>query len=328
MSMNEAPQSGASFRRRARRRVEGRLLGGPQFRRDEGLIPAASIAGRSLMTVVAIMTLLAAVAAVLALIVRDASTDWRAAVAQEMTVQIMPTPGRDIEADVASALKMVTGVSGILGASAVDKASSDALLEPWLGKLDLSELPVPRLVILRLDPKERIDVAALRAALRSTVPSAKLDDHRFWLERLAGFASALSVAAAGVFLLILVAIGTAVAFATRGAMAGAKEIIDVLHFVGAADDYIARQFQRHFFRLGAKGAAIGAAGAGGAFFVGGMFFHSRSESAGDAQSDLLFGSFSIGWRGVTAVFIVACAIAVLTALVSRLIVLRRLREGS
>ena len=61
--------------------------------------------------------------------------------------------------------------------------------------------------------------------------------------------------------LVLVAAGLAVIFATRGAMAGNREVVEVLHFVGANDDFIAREFQRRFFRLGLRGSAIGAGAA-------------------------------------------------------------------
>ena len=79
-------------------------------------------------------------------------------------------------------------------------------------------------------------------------------------------AGAIVVFAGALFALMIVAMGTAVGFATRGAMAGAREIIEVLHFVGAADSYIAGQFQEHFFRLGLRGAGIGG-GAAAAFFA-------------------------------------------------------------
>ena len=334
MSMTDAPipdapktARGGGKRRGAQDAAPAALRGGPQFRREDGLIPAASIAGRSLMTVIAIMTLLAALSAALSLMVFDASADWRMAVSQEMTAQIRPAAGRDLDADVAAAVVAAKAFPGLADATALDKASSDALLEPWLGKLDLGELPVPRLIVLRLDPSKTLDLAGFRTALRAAAPTATLDDHRFWLERLAGMANALAVGAALIFVLILVAIATAVAFATRGAMAGAREIVDVLHFVGAADDYIAQQFQRHFFRLGAKGAAIGATSALLVFLIARLALRSATDVPTEMQFDLLFGSFAIGWRGLFAVAIVAAGIAALTALVSRWIVLRRLRGG-
>ena len=48
-----------------------------------------------------------------------------------------------------------------------------------------------------------------------------------------------------------------VTFATRGAMAANRPIVEVLHFIGANDGFIAGQFQRHFLVLGLEGGLIG-----------------------------------------------------------------------
>ena len=64
---------------------------------------------------------------------------------------------------------------------------------------------------------------------------------------------------AGIGILVLVIIATiiSVSFATRGAMAANRPIVEVLHFVGAGDRYIANRFLRHFLRLGLEGGVIG-----------------------------------------------------------------------
>ena len=57
--------------------------------------------------------------------------------------------------------------------------------------------------------------------------------------------------------LVIVATIISVSFATRGAMAANRPIVEVLHFVGAGDSYIANRFLRHFLRLGLEGGVIG-----------------------------------------------------------------------
>ena len=65
------------------------------------------------------------------------------------------------------------------------------------------------------------------------------------------------VAGVAVLALVLAVTVLSVTFATRGAMATNRPIIEVLHYVGATDGFIAGQFQRHFLLLGFKGGAIG-----------------------------------------------------------------------
>ena len=65
------------------------------------------------------------------------------------------------------------------------------------------------------------------------------------------------LAGLGILALVIAATIISVSFATRGAMASNRPIVEVLHFVGAGDRYIANRFMRHFLRLGVEGAMIG-----------------------------------------------------------------------
>ena len=109
-------------------------------------------------------------------------------------------------------------------------------------------------------------------------------------------------------------------------MAGNKEIIEILHFVGAADGFISRQFQRHFFRLGLKGGAIGGGVAILFFLLSGRAVGLWRTTAGGEQVEALFGSFSLGLKGYGAILVITAAIALLTGIVSRTIVYRHLRQ--
>ncbi len=314
--------------RRARAlRPDRRAEDGTDIRPDKALVPAATIAGRALVTVVAIMTFLASLTAGAAILIADASHGWQDQVAHEMTIQVRPTAGRNIEADAAKAAELARKTRGVASVRPYTKDQSEALLQPWLGaNLDLSELPVPRLIVVALDPETRIDAAALQRRLAETVPGASVDDHRLWIERLAVMAKTVVVVAAVIFALVLTAMFLAVAFATRGAMAGNREIIEILHFVGAADDYISRQFQRHFFRLGLRGGALGGGAAILAFFAAStLSTWWRATPAGD-QVDVMFGDFTLGPNVYGAIVLIAACIALVTGFVSRVIVFRHLRD--
>ena len=299
---------------------------GRPLKRDMPLVPADSIAGRALVTVIAIMTFLAALTAGVAMLIADASSDWQDDVSHEMTIQVRPMPGRDLDAATQQAAAIARKAPGIAAVDPYSKAESEKLLQPWLGAgLDLDDLPVPRLIVVKLGSGRRVDVAALRKALE-TVPGADVDDHRVWLARLATMAHATVATGVVIFALVLTAMLLAVAFATRGAMAGNKEIIEILHFVGAADAFISRQFQRHFFRLGLRGGAIGGGVAIVFFLLGGRAMGLWRASAGGEQVEALFGGFSLGLKGYVAILVIAAGIALLTGIVSRTIVYRHLRS--
>jgi cell division transport system permease protein len=291
--------------------------GRPQ-RAPTPIVPRGSIAGRSLTAVVAIMTFLAAITAGSVMMVVGSASDWQSAVGREVTIQVRPTSGRDIEADVRAAVAVARSAAGIAGVRAYTKEESEQLVEPWLGAgLPLNELPIPRMIVVKLASGATPDFAGLRAALAARVPSASLDDHRGWMDRMRDMAEAVVVGGIAILALVVIVTVLSVTFATRGAMATNRPIVEVLHYVGATDGFIASQFQRHFLLLGFKGGAIGGGIALLLFSVAAAASDWLSGSAGGEQVTALFGTFSIGGAGYVAIVVLIVMMALVTALTSR-----------
>ena len=291
------------------------------------IVPKGSIAGRSLVAVVAIMTFLAALTTGAMMIVVSAATNWQSDVGREVTVQVRPVPGRDIEADVRKTIELVRAVPGVADVRAYTKEESAKLVEPWLGAgLVLDDLPIPRMIVVRLLPGATPDFAPLRKTLAAQVASASLDDHRHWIERMRNMAGTAVVGGVTVFGLVLAVTILSVTFATRGAMATNRPIVEVLHYVGATDSFVSSQFQRHFLILGFKGGAIGG---GGAILLFGCAEAANKWLAGTAGGDeiaSLFGTFSISASGYLAILLQIVLMAVVTAVVSRQTVNRTLQS--
>ena len=282
------------------------------------IVPRASISGRALVAVVAIMTFLASVTTGAVLLVSASATDWQAEVSSEITVQVRPHAWRDIEKDVAAVADAVRTQPGIIDTRAFTKDESAKLLEPWLGTgLSLDDLPVPRVIIARAQPGTAPDLVALRTRVAQVSPTASVDDHRAWIDRMRSMSNATVLAGIGILVLVIVATIISVSFATRGAMAANRPIVEVLHFVGAGDRYIANRFQRHFLRLGLEGGLIGGGIA--------MLFFGFSESiagwfsgtpVGD-QFAALLGTFSLRPSGYLVLALQALLIGGITAWASR-----------
>ena len=108
------------------------------------IVPKDSIAGRSLTVVVAIMNVLASLTTGVAMLVVSAASDWRSDVGREVTIQVRPAPGRNIDADVRAAVEFARAAPGIADVRAYTKSEFARLVEPWLGAgLALDDLPFP-----------------------------------------------------------------------------------------------------------------------------------------------------------------------------------------
>ncbi|HZT50985.1 MAG TPA: cell division protein, partial [Stellaceae bacterium] len=148
--------------------------------------------------------------------------------------------------------------AGIVAARPLPRAEVAKLLEPWLGPtLPADELALPRLIDVRVDTARGADLEGLGKALAKAAPSAVLDDHRLWLERLAALVRAAQATALGIVVLIGGAAVLTVIFTTRAGLAVHRDVIELLHLMGARDSYIASQFQYQALRLGLGGGALG-----------------------------------------------------------------------
>ena len=307
----------AAYRRQSRLAV----------RKPSQLIPENTVAGNALTNVVAIMCFLACLTLGAVTLVREASRDWQGDILREVTIQVRPVEGRDTDAEADKAASVVRLSPGIASAEPVSRAESEALLEPWLGTgLDLSDLPVPRLIVVRIADPAQVDLADLARRLQAEVPGASLDDHRAWTSRIETMADATVLVGVAILALVFLATVLSVVFATRGAMAGNRDVVAVLHFVGAEDGYIAREFQRHFLLLGLRGGLIGAAAAALIFLVLGFVLGPSVDSGNGEQMSALFGRFAVGPIGYLGALGIAFLIAVMTAVTSRLTVYRYLAE--
>jgi cell division transport system permease protein len=310
-------------------RTETELLGEPEPgampRMESPIVPKRSIAGRALVAVVAIMTFLASLTTGAVVMVRAAAQDWQADVAREVTIQVRPGQDRDLEGDVARAVALARAVPSIGEVRALSKEESTRLLEPWLGGgLALDELPVPRMIVVKLPATARFDLAPLKKELAEKVPVAVLDDHRAWIERMRAMARTSIVTGIALLILMLTATMLSVTFATKGAMATNRPIVEVLHFIGAKSGFIAGQFQRHFLLLGLEGGIIGGGLAMLAFALIGLVGRFGFETAAGEQLSTLFGNFWLGTEGYLAIIGQIVLVAAVTAIASRRTVNRTL----
>ena len=304
----------------------------PRQKAESGLasnpiVPSANVAGRALLFVIAIMTFLACLTQGSTSLLRGSAQLWAAQVSAGATIQIKPTATENMDRALETAEAFALSVAGVEDARILDDEATADLLEPWLGAgLSLEGLPVPRLVELRVDTNDLPDFAAMREGLELAVPGATLDDHRTWVDRLVRMARITIVAGGALLVLVLGATVLTVVFATRGAMVGNRQVIEVLHFVGAEASFVAAEFERHFLKVGARGAAAGLLAAILVFAVLPLAMGASDGVAAGAQGEAMFGRFRLGWMGYGGMALIAVLVAIITSLTTGATVRRTLDE--
>jgi cell division transport system permease protein len=224
------------------------------------VVPPGSVTGRSLTLVIAIMCFLACLTAGAVWMIKESSDAWLKDIASEVTVQVSPQDNGDIDKSVADVVAYLQKQRGIANVNALTLDQSAELLQPWLGSSDaLKSLPVPRLIAVEVDRTNPPDLAEIETALGRDFKGATLDDHRRWQHQIRAVTRSLALGGIAILVLVGAATTAIIVSATRSAMASNREIVEVLHFVGATDKFISREFEKHFLRLGIKAGIVGAA---------------------------------------------------------------------
>ncbi|UXN71651.1 ABC transporter permease [Devosia neptuniae] len=300
----------------------------PRRRGAAPIVPEKSVAGRTLLLMITIMSFLSAVTLGGVVLVQKSAIAWSADVGRELTIQIRPVEGEVMDSNLRTAVSLAQTTPGVASARALTIEESQKLLEPWLGAgLDLTAIEIPRLVVVQLADPVDADIEGLTRNLQA-IKGASLDTHAAWRQQLNTMAGTIVLSGLMVLALIGVATVLAIIFATRGAMASNREIVDVLHYIGASNRFIAGEFQGRFLSIGLQGGLLGAAATLLFFFVISTAAGNVLSSEAGAQMGVLFGRFALGIDGLIGIVAVIPVIAALTAITSRMTVRRYLSETS
>lgn len=291
------------------------------------IVPAGSVTGKSLTLVVSIMCFLACLTAGAVYMINESASAWLRDVASEVTVQVEPRDKVDMERTLRDVTGFLGRQPGIVSAKPLGLQESAILLEPWLGHSSgLGALPMPRLVAVEVDRNAPPDFAALRAQLGKQFPAATLDDHRQWQQQIRAVTSSFALGGLAILLLVGAATTAIIISATRSALASNREIVEVLHYVGATDRFIAREFERHFLSLGIRAGLVGAGFATVVFMTMPLMMQSLGGgSITQAEVSRLIGTGSLDLRGYLVLLGLVVVIAALCMLTSRVGVKRILR---
>ncbi len=292
------------------------------------IVPAGSVTSRSLTLVVAIMCFLACLTTGAVYLMNQSASAWLRDIASEVTVQVEARDKTDIDRQLRDVIAFLGKQPGVVAAKPLSLEASAGLLEPWLGSTDgLKSLPVPRMIAVEVDRNNPPDFNAMRKGLSAQFKGTALDDHRHWQQQIRTVTRSFALGGFAILALVGIATMAIIVSATRSALASNREIVEVLHFVGATDRFIGRQFQKHFLWLGIRAGFFGAGLAALSFF--GLPFAMEligGGSASLAELQHLVGSGALDLAGYGWLASVVVVIAALCMITSRLGVYRILNS--
>ena len=178
--------------------------------------------------------------------------NWNKSILGSITVQIIPIHDSNKEKAQAQllayeekAVEFLKSVNGIVKVTPLNNEQLNDLLRPWLGDdVSVSDLPTPRIIDVKLAKNVFIDFDQLREDLSQASPQASLDSHKIWLNKLIALTDGLKLIAMTILALVIAITSGAIFYTTQMSMGLHKDIIEILHIIGAKDTYIAQQYSK------------------------------------------------------------------------------------
>lgn len=191
--------------------------------------------------------------------------NWNKSILGSLTVQIIPINDANQEKAMAEtlayqekAVEFLQGVEGVIKVTPLADEQLRQLVQPWLGDgVNIENLPMPRIIDVKLDDDAEIDFLKLAQDLVVASPQASLDNHKLWLSKLIAFADGLKMIATTVLLLVVAISAGAIFYTTQMSLGLHRYIIEILHIMGAKDAYIAQQYAKRMAMLGFVGGLFG-----------------------------------------------------------------------
>ena len=242
--------------------------------------------------------------------------NWNKSILGSITVQIIPIHDSNKEKAQAQllayeekAVEFLKSVNGIVKVTPLNNEQLNDLLRPWLGDdVSVSDLPTPRIIDVKLAKNVFIDFDQLREDLSQASPQASLDSHKIWLNKLIALTDGLKLIAMTILALVIAITSGAIFYTTQMSMGLHKDIIEILHIIGAKDTYIAQQYSKRMGLLGLIGGIFGLI-----FAIPAMFFIGNLANSikGGIISDATLGIDD--WLYILSLPLFSMAISMTTA---------------
>jgi len=277
------------------------------------------IAARFLPLIVGLMVYLGTLCLVFTLFITQTTRSWEMQFTSHLTVEIPTSPTLASGPLQAQVLTLLKQTPGIRQASAVPPKDLEKLLASLLEtKTPIDATMLPILIDISLEEKKNLDTPALTKKLQSISPHIQLIDDREWQHQVSGLIDMIVLLASLLTVLILGTTLVTTTFATRTSLLIHRQIIEVLHLIGATNTYIGQQFQKHALRQGLIASTIGS---GVACFTFGSVVFLLKKAGFSAAFDTVFFSealciFALAPFITSVAMMIAARLTVMRALAS------------
>lgn len=214
--------------------------------------------------ITAFMVFLACITLATAIIGNNLTNDWDNRMSNNMTIQVLPdmrnkNPNKEIEERIKNITEILKQTPGIKSSYAMSLKETTDLLKPWLGEIGKNKLdiPLPRIITVEVSDIIPLNVRALTDEIKSYSHLITIETYESWISEFTKTLSALQTLLGLIIVLILTTTGITISYATKSGLITNKNVIEIMHMVGAHNNYICKHFSNQMMELSISGGIAG-----------------------------------------------------------------------
>jgi cell division transport system permease protein len=241
-------------------------------------------------------------------------------VVSNFTVQVLPLPNHeDSKNELTKVVNFFEHYPDVTEVVVLSQKELHTLIEPWLGNnIDIELLPIPKLIDVKINNAKTFDYKELMVRLSEVSTQASINDHNLWLSRLLRFINSLKMLAVTVLVLVAGACVAAIVYTAKTGLNVHRDIIQILHIMGATDEYIAINYVKQITAMSVVAGIIGTIlSVPAIILIGDM---AQGIEAG------IFNSVTFGLNEWFAIMLLPIVSAILVAITAYVTVVRTLRS--
>ncbi|MGB0908649.1 MAG: cell division protein FtsX, partial [Maricaulaceae bacterium] len=223
---------------------------------SQSLLPVDKRAERPLAFVMIAMAFLAALTLLGSRMSARSYNAWQSDLKNAATLQLTGLQDDTRKEQIKTAISIIKDVAPDLSPKAIGRKKERALIQPWLGGVELPEgVSLPAIISLKASPGFNADVLSER--LNAAGLTHQIDTHNMWDKDVRRAKRVAHLTGSAVLLIILAASALILSFATQSAMTAQTQTLSVFLQVGASDNFITKIYLKRALWLSLGSVVIG-----------------------------------------------------------------------
>lgn len=181
--------------------------------------------------------------------VMSKSKKWESNLASNITIEL------PLYTSVSDSVNKVRSINGVKVVKAMRSSEKEEILEEWLDGVDLSKMPVPDILEVKIDTD--VDYENIKSNINKVIVDSKVYSNSYWGKDIFKITKAIFYMCVFLMSLIILVSIILINFMVKSILHTYNREINILHLNGASDIFISDMIKKNIFMQSLKAGLIG-----------------------------------------------------------------------